>query len=289
MRVDILYKSVNDKSPYVYKLRTNAPTLKIFYGLEHVVKGSFPHVGVTAREGLLVMYKRVEDKSWMPVNAYSRSSPAVLNMKYLVGDNVYYDLLIYAPILGTLSDLYLDVPEGSSIVSIEENNIDKIMIAGGIHSFGIGCTTSSMLFSNIIGRKTNSLVNNYSFNKSDFLKAYHSNYFKADKKFRKHDICILEVDSYSQKKEDVEKYLVDVVNFFKTKVNKLICWYALPPNRQSRKDLIRKLLKEYEGEIIIEDISCIYSDKYSDMCVYSNRFINDTANVFIYKKLSKWL
>ena len=289
MRVDILRKSVNNTSPFVYRFRTNVPTLKIFYELEYVRKGNFPHVGVTAREGLLVMYKRPEDKSWMPVNAYSRSSPSSINMKYIVGVDVEYELLIYSPIFGIFSDLYLEIPEGYSFVSIQENRIDRIMIAGGIHSFGIGCTTTSMLFSNIIGRKTNSIINNHSLFRNNFLEEYHSRYVLGDRKFPMHDICIFEVDSYSQNEEDLEKYLKDVVELLKSRCKKLICWFALPPESESRKLLIKELLSDYEDEIIIEDISCIYSDEYSDMCVFSNKFINDTANVMIYKKLIKWL
>ena len=289
MRVDILYKSLNIRSPFVYRLRTNAPNFKIFYELDYVRKGTFPHVGVTAREGLLVMFRRAEDKSWMVINAYSRKSPVTINMKPVVDDGEEYELLIYAPILGKLAELYLDIPEGCPIVSIEENEIDRVLIGGGIHSFGIGCTTTSMLFSNIVGRKTNSIINNFSFNKHDFLKAYYSNYVEGNRKLPMHDICILEIDSYSQSEDDLEKYLVGVVDLFKSHCKKLICWYTLPPESESKKSLIKELLKDYEDEIIIEDISCIYSKKYRDMCVYSNKFINDTANVMIYKKLSKWL
>lgn len=289
MRVDILHKSINIRSPFVYRLRTNAPSFKIFYELEYVKKGTFPHVGVTAREGLLVMFKRAEDKSWMVINAYSRKSPATINMKPLVEADEEYDILIYGPFLGKFAELYLDIPEGCPIVSIEENEIDRIVVAGGVHSFGIGCTTSSMLFSSIIGRKTNSIVNNFSFNKHDFLKAYNRLYVEGDRKVPTHDVGILEIDSYSQSEEDLEKYLCKVVDYFKSRCKKLICWYALPSESESKKSLINELLKDYGDEIIVEDISCIYSKEYSDICVYSNKFINDTANVMIYKKLSKWL
>ncbi len=289
VRVDILQKSINIRSPFVYRLRTNATNFKIFYELEYVRKGTFPHVGVTAREGLLVMFKRPEDKSWMVINAYSRKSPVTISMKPLVENDEEYDLLIYGPMMATFSELYLDIPEGCPIVSIEENEIDRILIAGGINSFGIGCTTTSMLFSSIIGRKTNSIINNFSLNKNSFLKEYHASFIEGNRKVPMHDICILEIDSYAQSEEDLEKYLPDVVDLFKSRCKKLICWFALPPESESKKSLITELLKDYENEIIIEDISCIFSNKYADMCVYSNRFINDTANVMIYKKLSKWL
>lgn len=289
MRVEILNKSLNIRSPFVYRLRTNATSFKIFYELEYVRKGTFPHIGVTAREGLLVMFKRPKDKSWMVVNAYSRKSPVTVNMKLVVNEGEEYDLLIYGPMLATFSELYLDIPEGCPIVSIEENEIDRILIAGGNNSFGVGCTTTSMLFSNIIGRKTNSIINNFSINKNNFLKEYHAMYIGGNRKVPMHDICILELDSYPQSEEDLEKYLKDVVDLFKSRCKKLICWFALPPESESKKYLIKELLKDYEDEIIIEDMSCIFSKEYADMCVYSNRFINDTANVMIYKKLRKWL
>lgn len=289
MRVDILQKALNIRSPFVYRLRTNAETFKIFYELEHVKKGTFPHVGVTAREGLLVMFKRPTDKSWMVINAYSRKSPVTISMKPLVNKDEVYDILIYGPMLATFSELYLDIPEGCPIISIQENEIDRIVIAGGVNSFGIGCTTTSMLFSSIIGRKTNSIVNNYALNNNSFLKEYHAVYVEGNRKVPMHDIGILEIDSYAQSKVDLEKYLCDVVDIFKSRCEKLICWFALPPESESKKPLIKELLKDYEDEIIIEDISCIFSEEYVDMCAYSNRFINDTANVMIYKKLSKWL
>ena len=289
MRVEILNKSLNIRSPFVYKLRTNAPTFKIFYELEYVKKGTFPHVGVTAREGLLVMFKRPKDKSWMVINAYSRKSPATISMKPLINKDEVYDILIYGPMMAKFSELYLDIPEGTHIISIQENEIDRVLIAGGINSFGIGCTTTSMLFSSIIGRKTNSIVNNFSLNKNSFLKEYYDGYIEGNRKVPMHDTCILEIDSYPQSEEDLKKYLCDVVDLFKSRCKKLICWFALPPESESKKSLIKELLKDYENEIIIEDISCIFSKEYSDMCVYSNRFINDTANVMIYKKLIKWL
>ena len=93
----------------------------------------------------------------------------------------------------------------------------------------------------------------------------------------------------NQNEKILDEYLINVVNLFKSKCDKLICWYTLPHDDSYKKNHIHDLLNQNfnKNELIIKDLSCLYNNEYLNKCTFSKNFINDTANIYIFKELSK--
>ena len=72
--------------------------------------GNFPHFGVTAREGIHILYRYPNTKNWFNVDAFSsRNSPITVNMKYIIKEDEEYEILIYKPILSEISKLEIEM------------------------------------------------------------------------------------------------------------------------------------------------------------------------------------
>ena len=172
---------------------------------------------------------------------------------------------------------------------VKPNSFDfnkKILVAGGLHSFGIGCTSAGYMFSNILSRKINADVSHLTYNSADYLNLIYNDLKNLDYK-SSYDIGILELDYVAQNDEYVEKYLEDVVDILSNKCKLVIGWFSIPL-KEYKKDNILEIL-DYNvsnKNLIICDINSIYGE-LKDICTYSNRFINDSANVVIYEELKK--
>ncbi len=208
-------------------------------------------------------------------------------MKHIVEKDEEYEILIYMPILSEINQFIIESPENYKIKYQKNEKNKTLLIAGGMHSFGIGCTACGVMFSNILGRKFNYNVQNISFNKKNFLK----NTYECFKKYEhpKSELTILELDYTLQNDEIFNKYIKKVIKQIKSKTKYLICWYAIPQSEEKKHEKIKKLMKKYSKNKSIEilDLSFIYDEEYSEMCTYSKNFINDTGNILIYKKLEE--
>lgn len=245
-------------------------------------------MGITAREGIHILYRCQNIKNWFNVDAFSsNNTPILINMNYLIKNNEKYEILIYEPILSQINDLIIDIPENHQIQFLEYKHEKTILIAGGVNSFGIGCTVCGVMFPNILGRKLNYNIQNISFNESNYLENTFD-YFKNNK-HPNVDISILELNHILQDDEIFEKYIKKVIKQLKSKSKYLICWYCLPKTADNKRAKVEKIIKKYlnNKKIEILDLSFIYDEKYSEMCTYNDYFINDTGNILIYKKLRK--
>ena len=268
--------------------KTNAPNFKIYYTVKNKYDGNYPHFGVTAREGIHILYRYPNTKNWFNVDAFSsKNSPIHVNMKYIIRNNEEYEILIYKPKLSEITQLKIEPPENYTIKYLESEKDKTILVAGGIHSFGIGCTASGVMFPNILGRKLNYNIQNISFNEKNYL----MNTYKCFKiyEYPKTELAILELDYILQDEKIFNKYVKKEIKQIKSKANYLICWYAIPRTEVKKHEKIKKLMKKYSKDKKIEilDLSFIYNEKYSEMCTHSKNFINDTGNIMIYKKLEE--
>lgn len=200
-----------------------------------------------------------------------------------------YEVIIYGPILGDIIQLKIEIPENSNIEYLTREKNKTALILGGIHSFGIGCTACGVMFSNIIGRKLGLNIINASFNEKDFLKNTYK-YLKKNKN-KEHDFTILEMDYIWQNEKIFNKYIEKIIKQIKSKNNYLICWYSLPKTNERKHAKLKEISKKYskDEKIVFFDFSFLYDEEYSEMCTHSNNFINDTANIMIYKKISEYL
>lgn len=278
----------NDYSnPKVFMFETNAKNFKINYKLINIISGNFPHVGITAREGICVLYFSPQEKIWLNVDVYTRKESVNVLMTHMINEGETYQIMIYGPILSELSELKVEIDNqyDSKIIQPLDSN-RNVGFFGGIHSFGIGCTTVGTMFSNILGRKQNLNTHQITFNDRNYLEHIY-NFFKSSENIPYFDICILELDYYNQDDEIVEKYLKDVVTLIKAHCDVLIGWFVISPKKEYKYENIDKILYEEisNGDIIIENYSWLYDEEYYDMCTFGYHFINDTGNIMIFKRL----
>lgn len=289
--MDLLHESLKNKDknmkPYIFMFKANVQQFKIHYQIKNVLYGNYPHMGVTAREGIHVLYRIEGTKQWFNVDAFTaRNSPVTVNMKYLA-NNQYYEILIYGPALCEVELLKIEIEDNSDAYILNADFSNDVLVVGGIHSLGIGCTSSGVMFSNILGRKFNKRFQNISFNDSNHLKAIYDNIDKYN--LQNLDVIILEVDYIWQKDDIFDKYVGKVIKKLKSKCNNLICWYAIPKSKSGKYSKVNNFSKKYskKRDISFLDLSFIFDEEYYEMCVHSNNYINDAGNIMIFKKLFK--
>lgn len=285
----------NMANPKVFKFKTNAQRFKINFKVTDIIQGNYPHVGIPAHEGIMVLYRKTVDspnndskeRTWYNVEAFTERYDTTVFMHHLVNPGEEYEVMIYGPILSKISQLEIEYPEGTFAEEIKNSPNSKILVAGGTMSFGIGCTTSAMLFSSILSRKLNASVEHLTFNNSNYLNEIYK-FYKENNAKKEYDIGILELDYSNQKDEIVETYLKNVIKMMKSHCKKLICWYSLPPYRSYKKNNINRILNEMQSDnIIVKDMSYLFDKEHFDICAYSGNFINDSANMLIYKNLEE--
>ncbi len=289
--LDLFEESVNNSNsvkPYLFKFETDVQRFKIHFQTRNAPSGNYPHMGVTAREGIHVLYRIAGTTQWFNVDAYSpRNSPVNVNMKYLAQIGESYEILIYGPVLSEIELLKIEIDNGSEITVLNNEISNEVLIVGGIHTLGIGCTASGVMFSNILARRFDKHFQNISFNETNHLKTI---YEKIDNyNLDKYDTIILELDYIRQDEAVFDEYAKKVIKKLKSKCNNLICWYALPKSESGRYSKLTEFEKKYSKKrnISVLDLSFIYDEDLSEMCTHSKNYINDTGNIIIYKELLK--
>ena len=285
--LDLFQENLNKAiKPYIFKFKTNVQKFRIHYQSKNVSTGNYPHMGVTVREGIHVLYRIEGNVQWLNVDAYTaRNSPIDVNMKYLASENQTYEILIYGPVLSEIQFLKVETEDNSSLTILDSDFSKDVLIIGGIHTLGIGCTASGVMFSNILSRKFNKHFQNISFNDNNHLKAIYENIdcYNLDK----YDTIILELDYIKQDLEIFDKYSDKIIKKLRSKCDNLICWYTFPKSSQERVVKLNDFSKKYsrKKDVTFLDLSFIYDDMLSEMCTHSHNYINDAGNIMIYKKL----
>ena len=275
----------NSAKPYFFKFESDAQRFKIHYQIPDEISGNFPHMGVTAREGIHVLYRIAGTTQWLNVDAYTyRNSPITVNMKYLANIGQSYEILIYGPVFSEIRLLKVEIEDGSKITPLSNDISNEVLFVGGIHSLGIGCTASGVMFSNILSRRFDKHFQNISFYETNYLKTIHEKL--NEYKLGKYDTIILELDYVRQDEAVFDKYAKKVIKKLNSKCKHLICWYTMPKSEEKYSKLI-EFAEKYsrKRDITILDLSFIYDEELSEMCTHSKNFINDTGNIMIYKKL----
>ena len=273
--------------PIIINFKTNAKLFKINFEVSNIVSGNYPHIGVTAREGVSILYKRLNEDLYFNADVMSRHKSFTIDFREILPNDDFYKVLIYGPILSKLEYFDVEISNEFDLEIINNESRKSILVGGGLHSFGVGCTTSGVMFPNILGRKLDVNVTNISQYDANYLQSLYANY--NDENLSNFDIGILELDYCNQNDKIVEEYLVKVVDLFKSKCDYLIGWYALEDKDEIKKNRIAELLEDYidKDEIIIKDLSCLYEKENFNKCTFGRNFINDTANIYIFRALNK--
>lgn len=277
----------NDISnPLIFKFKTNAKSFKINFTISNKVVGNYPHVGVSLREGLTIMYRKPGDKTWLYVDLVTQRFSPEIYMTHYIKEDIIYEVLIYGPILTKLSSLSVEINDEYLIENSPFDFNQKIIVAGGLNSFGIGCTSAGYMFSNILSRKLNADISHLTYNEVNYLDNIYEDIKNLDYK-NPYDIGILELDYIDQDDDNVERYLEDVVDALSSKCKIVIGWFSIPIKEYKKNNIYQILKYNLDNKnLFITNIDSIYGE-LNDICTYSNRFINDSANVVIYENLMK--
>lgn len=275
------------KNPLCFRFSSNSPEFIIDYEMSNIIDGYFPHVGISARQGFNILYK--QDNNWFNVELYTRESPKTINMRSMIKNfDEEYEILIYGPLLANVDKFSVEVPDSEIINLINTDGKQNALIVGGVHSFGIGCTSQGVMFSNILGRKLDLEIDNLSFNNRNYLKDVFL-FLKNNDSLPFYKYVILELDYFNQDDNQVSEYLLRIIDKLIDHCNFLIGWSSISVNKSYKISYLNKLLSEnnYDEKMLICDFSTLFSKTNYEKCASSSYFINDTGNIFIFKKLFK--
>lgn len=270
---------------------SNAQRFTVSYSVSDVVNGNFPHVGVTAREGLAILIRNTDKKykpifAWKPVDLLSKNKEDTINLSHIVKKGENYQIAIYGPILAHLDKLSIKIND-DEVLNYEEAGYvnSKIFAGGGKHTFGIGVTSSAMMFSNILRRNYDVKVDRFSSYNITSVKAEYERIKQIDN-ISAYDAVIYEISKYNTDECDFEHNIQLLVREL-CKSKKVIIWHSYDSCANDKDDNIAKLLElvtaQYENCRYMNLNFLFDEEQYT----YSTNFLNDAANIVIYKELER--
>lgn len=277
--------------PWMFAFEVNTLSYDLYYEIADIKYRSLPHVGVAAREGLVVMYQSSASPSWMVVDVFAKTKKEHIDMRHMLNDKEKYKILIIGPLFARITKLYLELPEGATVKSITSCS-KQILVTGGIHSSGGGCTTSAFCIAAILARKTGCCVDINTLYKYDFLAELRQSLERAVtvcERMPRYDAIIFEGDHYRQDDSIVQNYLGEVLSLLSEMTEDVIVWSAIPKEKEYKRTQLEETVKNFKSETKYHclDLSKYFDDlDYSDMCTYSNNFLNDTGMSAVYNELS---
>lgn len=265
----------------VYRFKINTNRFRIHYKISDIKEFDCPMLGLSVREGILVLYKHPVRDVWTNVKTFNKRGNANINLSQSVDNGTFYEVIIYSPLLATLDDVNIEFGDRYDVVQSDDSN-GSILVMGGQKTFGIGCTTVGTMYSNIIGRKFGFDVVNVSYLEENYPEKL-NDYLMNHGHENQYLLGIIELDCLN---DDSIFELKSTINALNSCCKHVIGWYAFDDSTDKREIINRELSDEISRKlIVVEDVSMIFNEE-SDMCCYDNKHINDAGNVLIYKKLS---
>lgn len=260
----------------------DSPIFSIDFAVSDYLDGNFPQASTKFTDNIQILY-RIKGY-WKNYSEMIFSGLNNIDLSAEEFENKNIELLIYFPILANLEKFNLILPENSTFNIISDKK--NVLTAGGVHSFGMGCTAPGTKFSNILSRKLNLDNFNLTFYDRNFLDKI-NNFFEETEKIPIFDYGILELDFCNQDDFIVERYIDKVLTNMLNHCKILICWYILPDYCINKKNKLFMHLEPYlnGNNLLFKDFSFLHNNDLSDMCSSSNNFLNDNGNILIYKRL----
>lgn len=280
--VIIILVKINTDNENSYRFKINTNRFRIHYKISDIKKSNCPLLGLSAREGIVVLYKHPVKNVWTNIRAFNKNGTANIDLFQCMDNGTFYEIIIYSPLLARLEEVNIEFGDRYEVVQSDKPN-GSILVMGGQKTFGIGCTTAGTTYANIIGRKFNSDVVNVSYLEDNYLEKLNE-YMTNNENERRYDIGILELDYLNNSSINELKEIVRAMN---SCCEEVIGWYAFTTSDDDKKEIITKgLSDEIDRKLInILDVSTIFNEN-GDMCSYNDKHINDAGNVLIYKTLS---
>lgn len=276
----------------IIRFITNSKELLIKFAVKHTLSGNYPHIGITAQCGIAIMYRCYESNQWYHIDCVlSRDETGIFYQNMTKFDiTSMYEILIYGPLIASLSELVVGIDERSHIDS-KKDKLDVMLFLGGIHTFGVGCTSSALSFPNIVARKGKQYtIYNCSVNTRNHIEYINNNINSILPILEKASGVILEYDYIRQeikslKKinkliEKIKSYNIPIVLWRVENFNSTLC--------KEKEKIINEVFCNISGLYIMSTQS-IFENLWSEVCTLSENFINDTGNVLISKKLIEYM
>ena len=271
--------------PWLFKLELNAKSFDLYYEVMDVKYQTMPHVGISAREGLLVMYRRQSKPFWTVVDVFARSKKEHIDMRHLVDDKENYSVFIIGPMFAKIRKLYIDVEDGVFISPLSQNS-RSILIIGGIHSSGAGCTTSGFSIPGQLARSMDCRIDThllYKYNYLADLKKDFQELVTEDGCSLHYDAVIIEADHIRQDDAIVQNNLKDLLYLISFMTKNVLVWSSIPDQKEQKRTTLQLITDQMKANAVFHylDISQCYDPSMSDMCTFSENFINDTGMVLV--------
>lgn len=112
---------------------TNSRKIIIRYNISEEISGNFPHVGITARKGLSILYRKTDENLWRTVDCiYSRGSGEFqFDMQRFAHIDQNQEIMLCLPMLSYVTILEVGIEDSSVFHSISKNNMENILVLGG--------------------------------------------------------------------------------------------------------------------------------------------------------------
>ncbi|RAP53504.1 MAG: hypothetical protein BZ138_00650 [Methanosphaera sp. rholeuAM270] len=273
-----------DEDSLSYRFEINAEKFDIVFETSEKNEDFYPHTGISVLEGICVMYRKSGNQNWLNVGMYFNRTRITVDMSDFIDADEKYEILIYAPIMAKLSKLQIRIPDEKMIKVLGNIQKRNIVVAGGPISYGMGCTASKSIFSNIIERKTDGEVHRITFNEKNYLERIYEYYDNNNPPVA--DIGVLEVDYFTQKESVVEDLLPEVILQMKQRCKHLVGWYTIPESKVFKKVIANHSIQEYINQgFKIVDLSYLYSDEHKETFTYNINYLNDSGHVLVFKEL----
>lgn len=274
---------------------TNSPEIFVEFTCVNRKFGNYPHVGLSAQAGIACLFRKSGEHTWLnySLNIVGKEMFKVTKRGFL--DNTdSYDVMLVLPILAQVEELKIWYNKSSEILTNRKIPKATVGFLGSNFTFGIGVTTTALMFSNIIARKfdieaynfavedwnwvcsgIDNVISNMNF---DALVIECDNPIQDNNLFYQHFFNMLEQLCREHRDTSLilfsQPYLSSEMNCYTERRNHVL---------QS----VCKLNSMGYHKIFFIDGYDIFNHIEKEYCSYSNKFYNDYANTVMYKKIRR--
>ena len=270
----LLYKELSKIEEYgdnaCINFFTNSPLFKLEYVITDKKTGNFPHVGVSVREGLSIYYQ-TPTGGWRPYDLVSRGTIYVVDLRQRIENPKKIELMIYGPILSHIETLSVEIEDCYWVEKKISNSKEHLLILGGKNTFGLGVSSTGLMYSNILRRKKNFIIKRYSTLQTNYL-SFLFHCLEKEAELKKYNKVVLELNG----------------NLLESDINFFISY--LEQNGFSQNDIVLwgifyKREKHFEEKRIFLNLDYLFDDNHNDENTLSKNFINDAGNVHVYQEV----
>lgn len=271
----------NTKKNVSIVFETSMPLFNLKYLIKNVGSYKTPNIGVTGREGIAVLYKKANenDGGWMPVETYSRKYEIQVNLTHMLRVGEKFRVLIYTAMESVVEKICIEIHKNFEFQVIPLKK--QFVWLGGVHTYGVGVSATSMKFSNMIQRRFDSSGETFAYLNSGYLTdIYEAITGKNDECLNSEVVVVLEIFIQNKNEEELlKKILRDLLKRCKC----VVVWHA--QKEGLTKESVDHILNEFRvDKIIYIDFDYLFYEM-KEQCTITDKNINDAGNALICMKM----